>query len=396
MFGTPPVSPRNSTFPTVPVHRSGGAVLEVTEWTALVKLGSVEPPASRKQRRAAEQRKSPPTREVRVKLPREQQVALIKKEMREKGVPLPPDLAPTEAASGGWEEWGAQTLQKGLELFKDVVRWMPGPEFAGAASTCDVNGRCEGQIADPLPPMRIKDFRKVASRFSMEMSPSVRKREDKTLRGMVVLVADINHHDPGVQGDIRSLIRGSIQPHDLLLVEQPALEGWTRECLGVGELDAECFPIDTTSGRMDIEKLEPAYETAMARVVRAAIGKIYPEQEATLEELLFLGRGELEKLELRYMREILKAEKSGKPILGPEEKKRFMELVSASTSAAEAYAAKVHEVNSVREQGFRNEIERHAANAASRAIFVVLGRRHVDNIKAWLLASRDAIVLYPR
>lgn len=413
MLGTSPISPRNTTGPVAPVHfhQSGGAgtAKSATDWTLPATLGSAEPPANRRQRREEQQaRSNPPARSVRVKLTREQKVALIKQEMREKNVPLPPPQGQglTEADQDGWGAWGAETLVKSLQLLRDAVRWMPGPVLGEAASTCDVEGRCEGATTTPTESLAIKDFRKLAAAnaFSLTLSPSLQKRSDQTLRGVVLLVADASHYDTTVQGRIASLVNACVVRGDQVLVEAPALndEQMKEWCWNI-DLDARgahCRGIDVSPARIELDKKHTRYVRAMARLCEAVIGKTVQldkgARHPSFDELANMHESTL----IGYLQQHAVAMNlgDGPSKFEPMERKRIDKLGADSVRAKLEYEEMMQSPENLaeREKTFRDEIDGYATRFPGQTIIAVVGEHHVRSMETWLLQGRDAIVLYPK
>jgi hypothetical protein len=375
-------------------------------------LNTIVETRNRKERRAQEQQatKARPTQMGRDRLTKEeahqQRVRHIKKDLEKKGVTLPAQADTSEPASDSFASWGVQALQAGadtvFQTLRNAIQWTPGPQVVGADSTCDVNGQCNGEAAIDIPPISIADFRKLAraAGFSMTMSDSLKTREDKTLRGVVVLIGERDHDssDYYFNRDSAStrLVQGGIRRSDLLLVEHPPIEGWRGACKGVLDLGAKCYPVDVSEARAELDETEDEMKRAMARVIRAAIEVVDQggQRTSSVEEMAQLDSAVLEELMLDSMKDLLAA--GGESLFSPGGWGQFKQLHETYTAAAKKLEVKIVETTPAREEGFGGELERHSAAAPDRAIFGVFGDHHVQDMEAWVLGRWDAIVLHPK
>ncbi len=371
-------------------------------------LNTIVEARNRKELRAQEQqaRKARPTRMGRDKPTKEearqQMVIHIKKDLEKKGVTLPAQAQTSEPAPVSFTSWGVQAIQAGantvFQTLQNAIQWTPGPQVVGADSTCDVNGQCNGQAAIDIPPISIADFRKMArGKFSMELSPSLKRREDKTLRNVVVLISDENHMDSQNQADITSLVHGVARSGDQFLVEAAPHDEMAMKamCRNVEEKGVRCHGIDVGRDTRALNEARQKYARAMARLCEAVIGKTvsWRGSHPTLQELINMGEVELTLLYNAHVDEVQKP--------GGASKFTKSELTRLAELAAKAFAKKGEFEEMVRASlapsnaAFRSEIERFAADADGRATLVVLGGDHADDVGPWLLESHDAIVLYP-
>jgi hypothetical protein len=206
--------------------------------------------------------------------------------------------------------------------------------------------------------MWISDFSEVAGKdFSIALSPSLKQREDQSLKDVVVLMADVNHADANVQAPTNSLLKISTRERDYLLAEVTKGDETDEDCRGLRARGVRCHGIDNSPARAELGKTFDEQLASDVRIVELAIGKTVdlPSgcRRPSFDELKGLG--------LPSLRNVL-----------------------------------ARETTPLRDAVFRNEIGHYSAEADGHTIFVVLGRQHVDNIKAWLLESHDAIVLYPK
>lgn len=234
-------------------------------------------------------------------------------------------------------------------------------------------------------------------KFSMELSPSLKRREDKTLRNVVVLISDENHMDSQNQADITSLVHGVARSGDQFLVEAAPHDEMAMKamCRNVEEKGVRCHGIDVGRDTRALNEARQKYARAMARLCEAVIGKTvsWRGSHPTLQELINMGEVELTLLYNAHVDEVQKP--------GGASKFTKSELTRLAELAAKAFAKKGEFEEMVRASlapsnaAFRSEIERFAADADGRATLVVLGGDHADDVGPWLLESHDAIVLYP-
>jgi hypothetical protein len=368
-------------------------------------LGSVVEPRNRKERRKLHQlaRPTPKDRDTPSKEEAHRRlVRHIKKDLKSKGVTLPVQAETSELAPDSFATWGVRTLHAGahsvLQTLQNAIQWTPGPMLAQAASTCDVNGQCGIEAGADVPPITIADFRKAArGKFSMELSPSLEQREDKTLRNVVVLIADENHMDPKNQADITSLVHGVARSGDQFLVEAAPHDEMAMKamCRNVEEKGVRCHGIDVGRDTRALNEARQKYVRAMARLCEAVIGKtvFWRGSRPTLQELI--GMGEIE-LTLLYNAHIDEFKKPGGASKFTEsELTRLVELVAKAFAKKAEFDEMVSASMAPSNAAFSSEIERLAADADGQATLVVLGGDHVDDIRPWLLESHDAIVLHP-
>jgi hypothetical protein len=348
--------------------------------------------------------------QVSVKLTKEQaHQRMLGRIRRENGLSLAVadktrDETPTTSLLGEWEDWSAQTLQSGFQLVKNAVQWMPGRSLlAEAAKVCDVEGNCKADPRAEAPPVTIADFKKHASAhgFSMTRSPSLKAREDQTLRDVAVLIADNDHGNPSVQANLESLLRESVLSGDSLLVEAPSTDGaeavWMKEaCWNVQASGVRCYGIDTSEARAELDEAQQKYSRALGRLCQAVIGKtvLWRGPHPSLQQLVDMGYLELQKIVQTHNAKMFYEDGASK--FSPQEAKSAEELGKKAMDWDRKFNAILTGTVQRREEAMYREIEHHAAQADGPTTWVVLGSAHVANLKTPLLETRDVIVLTPK
>ncbi|MDB5839816.1 MAG: hypothetical protein JWQ23_1768 [Herminiimonas sp.] len=219
--------------------------------------------------------------------------------------------------------------------------------------------------------------------YSLEFSPSLAHRADRSLAGVTILIADTNHNSEDTQKRIADIIDKFRVSGDILLREKAEdVELTSDDCLGKKK---NCFAIDDADIRKPADLFYKEsnvflYETF--DILRAAGIQGIPsnrelsrlrltnEIEPTLEIFLAdvkLDRAKDAKVRASYSEHLRVYTK-------------FLEQITITIKA--------------RDRNFFKKLSTHASGSV--ATFAVLGALHVANLRERVLSELDAIVIWPK
>lgn len=262
------------------------------------------------------------------------------------------------------------------------------------AQNCDVDdGTCEPP-AVPAVPHSVAGTRQdaKAAGFTFKVSQSLMKREDQSLKGVVILIADMDHFDRDLRARISAFIGKHIRPEggrgDKLLVEATTkdpvshLRVWCHghEPATASNLQsAACIPIDSAEiAEMVDAHNDLAFDTGIV-MLRAMVrhGDKKTDKDSrtrgaidTTKDILALYRQASQRIQHAVRVEH-----------------------AAFIEAYNNYVFAQRDSVAPRDENFKAQIETHAN--PDHATFVPLGALHTSNIMDDIFESYDAIVIAP-
>jgi hypothetical protein len=239
-----------------------------------------------------------------------------------------------------------------------------------------------GKTAHDKHPILIDYFvNSIKDKFSFEISPSLAKRVDRSLAGVLILIADINHFSEDIHFMMFELIKIFRRESDRLLIEQTDRNALTAyDCMGSME---NCVAIDDATLRKESDAAYAESEKFLIEIFnilrQAGIKGIPPNGE--LARLRLLG-------ELPAPEDYL-----GDVKLDPETDTRLRTSYSKHLTAYESYNAQVDATIKARDKNFLRKMDENLSELT--ATYAILGAAHVENLRDRVLLDYDAIIVCP-
>jgi hypothetical protein len=263
-----------------------------------------------------------------------------------------------------------------------------------AQESCAVDGTCDVNPASSPATLAGLRHDAAAAGFTFKASPSLLARKDPSLKGVLILIADMSHEDGALQQKIGALIGRHIRPGgffskgDIMSVETTSADSYARTrtwCRGqepsalFNLYSAPCIGIDSAE---EVEKILAALTpvayasqdllTAMAK--HGDVGAATALAQGGVE-----GAAAMDALLRSASKEIQKAVASE---------------TAAFDRAYEEYETVLMKTVPARDANFVARIAERADPEVAN--FAPLGGLHIANIMDHFLAAGDTVVLAPR
>jgi hypothetical protein len=282
-----------------------------------------------------------------------------------------------------WLQWAGDVVNVGYEALYYPCHLLPGAHAEPQGGICEADGDCDEPVHTSIDQLR----RFVGSAFTLVESEALQRRLDRSLDGVVLLIADPDHYSDEVQKQIDRLVDDVYRPDDRLFVEFPDGELDQNEglCRGIRRRQhghqGGCVGIDS-------DKLR-ARPLAVRKKLDAAIVKRLGRLLELWEQLpLPEGLGSTALIDLRRKLDVEAKKISNKPML--ERDAPYQALLQQELSLSADYAASLNDVRDKRSISMARRIasqvrkDAEASPAPRHAYIASFGANHIDKMVAEL------------
>jgi hypothetical protein len=284
-----------------------------------------------------------------------------------------------------WWTWLNDVVALGNDALYPSWNVLPVSHAQPQGEVCDVKGDCDDDMPVHTSIDELRRF--VRSAFTLVESEALQRRPDRSLDGVVLLIADPDHYGAEVQAQIDRLVHDVFRADDRLFVEFP--DGELGQNLGLcrgiprrqGGHQGGCVGIDSAELRARPlavrKKLDAAIVKRLGRLLELLKRPPLPD-----------GLGSTALIDLRRKLDVEAQKTADKPMLKGDAP--YQALLQQELRLSADYAASLKDVRDKRSismaRRIASQVRKDAeASADPRSAYIAsVGASHIDKMKAEL------------
>ncbi|SHN35853.1 hypothetical protein [Rhizobacter sp. OV335] len=284
-----------------------------------------------------------------------------------------------------WWTWLNDVVALGNDALYPSWNVLPGAQAQPQEEVCDVDGDCDASMPAHTSIDELRRF--IRSAFTLVESEALQQRPDRSLDGVVLLIADPDHYGAEVQAQIDRLVDHVFRADDLLFVEFP--DGELDQNLGL------CRGIPRRQDRhqggcvgIDSDKLRARPLAIREKLDAAIVKRLGRLLELWKQPPLPDGLGSTALIDLRRRLDVEAQKKANKPML--ERDAPYQALLQQELSLSADYTASLKDVRDKRSismaRRIASQVRKDAeASADPRHAYIAsVGASHIDKMEAEL------------